>query len=131
MSRLTDALEVLVNRCTNGAEPDGERVCDLVECLAAHFNGGKLVVNVKGNDTTITSADKTYSEILAAYNLGKTIEVNFYGSIYQLSFVGGTYFRFSRLFVKSTYADVSGLMVSNDDTWTRDVHELYNYETTT
>ena len=92
------------------------------------YDKAELVVNVNADGNTITSADKTYVQILTAYNSGRNIVVNLHGSIYNLTFVGSTYFRFSRVFVKSTYADISGLMVSNDDTWTYNVHEIFNNE---
>lgn len=209
MSRLTDALLVLLGKCTpEGTKPEGDKVCDIVECLAGNFsltdyvlenrvstekfleavsafeNGGAsliwngkrvtlakrngdyvsvryaeapfinyvysvatetvtseaaskyyydqshLTVNVNADGDTITSADRTYAEILTAYNAGRTVIVNLHGSIFNMCFVGSTYFRFSRVFVKSTYADISGLMVSNDNTWTYDVHEIFNNETT-
>lgn len=209
MSRLTDALLVLLGKCTpEGTTPDENNVDKIVECLSAHFtfanyvfenevstekfiqavesfeNGGvtivwngkkitsafrngdyasiryaeapaiaylynltgeivksdsaskffydqqHLTVNVNADGTTITSADHTYKEILTAYNAGRTVIVNLHGSTFNLCFVGASYFRFSRVFVKSTYADISGLMISNDDTWTYDVHEIFNNEIT-
>ncbi len=44
MSRLKDALMSLLGKCTPaGTKPDGNNVDEILECMAAHYNGGKTV----------------------------------------------------------------------------------------
>lgn len=216
MSRLTDALMVLLGKCTpEGAHPDGNNVDEIVECIARHYTGkpyvvyltwnadqtvltadrgyketyeavvagrnvyavdnlgcvwspwcfgtnfaqfmhlrsggqyyvaklrasagecdliradfdtaneSRFVVNVNADGNTITSASKTYAEILAAHNAGKEIVVNMHGSYFQLISVAETNFRFSRVFVKSTSSTaLCGLVVESDDKWTYDIHDV-------
>ena len=83
MSRLTDALMVLLEKCTpSGVTPDGERVCDILECLGKYyaFNSDGLVdvapyvVKLTWNDSqTVMTADKGYTEVYEAFKAGKNI----------------------------------------------------------
>ena len=46
------------------------------------YDQTNLVVNVNADGMTITSADKTYAQILAAYNAGRTVVVYMHGSVF-------------------------------------------------
>lgn len=125
MSRLTEALLVLLGKCTpEGTKPEGDNVDDIVRCLSGHFDGGRLLITIEDTGSGYKS-DKTYAEILAAYKAGRNLVVNFHGSIFQLISVADSNFRFSRIFVKSsTASDICGLLVESDDTWTYTVHAI-------
>ena len=54
MSRLKDALMSLLGQCTPaGTEPDGNNVDEILECMAAHFNGGRTIFYGKTADKRI------------------------------------------------------------------------------
>ena len=74
MSRLKDALMALLGKCTpNGAEPHGNNVDEILECMATHYNGDLFVVNLTwGNDLSITS-DKNNTDVYEAFKSGKRI----------------------------------------------------------
>lgn len=125
MGRLTDALLVLLGRCApEGTKPEGNNVDDVIHCLSEHFDGGRLLITVTDTGNGYKS-DKTYAEILTAYNSGKDLVVNFHNSIFHLISVADSNFRFSRIFVKSsTASDICGLLVENNDLWTYTVHSI-------
>ena len=84
MGRLTDALLVLLGRCApEGTKPEGNNVDDVIRCLSEHSDGGRLLITVTDTGNGYKS-DKTYAEILAAYNSGKDLVVNFHNSIFHL-----------------------------------------------
>lgn len=75
MSRLTDALLTLLGKCTpTGATPDGDRVCDIVECMARHYIGKPYIVCLTWNaDQTVLTADRGYTETYEAFVAGRDV----------------------------------------------------------
>lgn len=100
MSRLTDALKVLLGKCTpEGTKPDGDNVCDLVACLAAHIDAlgmTHFLVTVTKTDGVYT-ADKPFAEILAAAKAGKVVRCLCDGSYYDVVSATSNVIRFSRV----------------------------------
>lgn len=100
MSRLTDALMVLLGKCTpEGAHPDGNNVDEIVECLAAHLdlNGQtQFLVTVTKTDGKYT-ADKTFAQIKAAADERKIVRCLCDGSYYDIVSATSNVVRFSRV----------------------------------
>lgn len=74
MSRLTDALLALLGKCTpEGAEPHGNNADEIIECLAAHYNGQRFVVNLSWDANANLISDKGFAEVYEAFEAGRPV----------------------------------------------------------
>ena len=98
MSRLTDALRVLLGKCTPaGTQPVGDKVDDFVECLAGHYNGAigsRYLINITGSKGAYV-ADKTYAEIKTAIASGKIVNCVSNNKYYYLDVITADRVRFT------------------------------------
>ncbi len=85
MSRLTDALRVLLGKCTPaGTQPVGDKLDDFVECLAGHYDSNQMLVTVTETDG-VYSADKKYDDIKNALENGKLVTCKYDERVFYLT----------------------------------------------
>ncbi len=100
MSRLTDALRVLLGKCTPaGTQPVGDKVDDLVECLARYYIGKPYIVCLTWNsDQTVLTADRGYKETYEAFIAGRPVyAVDNLGCVWSPWCFGSTFAQFMHL----------------------------------
>ena len=74
MSRLKDALLALLGKCTpEGAEPHGNNVDEILECIAAHYNGQRFVINLSWDASANLISDKGFLEVYEAFAAGQPV----------------------------------------------------------
>lgn len=74
MSRLKDALMSLLGKCTPaGAHPVGNNVDEILECIAAHYNGQRYIVNLSWDASANLISDKGFSEVYEAFDAGRPV----------------------------------------------------------
>lgn len=109
MSRTEEALKLLIEKCTDGATPDGDRVCDLLECLVKHYSH-YTIVNVSGTSGNYT-ADLTFEQLKSYVDEGKLLKCKYDGSYYDLVSATNNAIRFSKVMHSTNGSSITGVSI--------------------